>query len=344
MQPAPDATTLATALAALPAFGAVRPDDLQPLSDKGLAHAHWRVRDRGLMLRVPRPRKNGRPAADQLAYQAAAFERAAPSGRTPRLHGIVPPSPNLPQGALIVDDVAGRPPRLPAELSLLAETLAALHVLPLPAPKDRAPLDDTPDAFVATLRTIEGNLRFLNEASITPAARRQIDEEIAWARAFADERRPEPQPAPHTLIVTDAHPGNFLVTPSGFAMFVDLEKAAYSSPAIDIAHATLRPATRWDPDCGVILARDEIERFVRLYFKAVGPELEQLIRPWLLPMRRLIWLRTTTVFARFRVERAAALLAPPAATHAEAMIADALDPETIETVRREWLGPDGLSF
>lgn len=344
MQPAPDATSLAAALAALPALHPVRSGDLQPLPDKGLAHAHWRIRDRGLLVRVPRPRRNGQSAAARLAHQAACFERAAPSGRTPHLQQTIAPSQDLPQGALVVDEIVGRPPRLPAELSLIAETLAAIHVLPLPAPKDRAPLDDASDAFVATLRAIEGHSRFLDEADLAPETRRQIEEEIAWARGFAADARPTPQPTPHTLVVTDAHPGNFLITPSGFAMFVDLEKAAYGSPAIDIAHATLRPATRWDPDCGIVLARDDIGRFVRTYFTVVGPELEQLIRPWLLPMRRLTWLRTTTVFARFRVERAAASLAPAAAAHAEATIADALAPETIATVRREWLGPDPLTF
>jgi hypothetical protein len=72
--------------------------------------------------------------------------------------------------------------------------------------------------------------------------------------------------------------------------------------------------------------------------------MQQAIAPSLLPMRRLTWLRTTLAFARFRVERTAAALAPAAAAHAEAVIADSLSPAVIADVRREWLGPDALTF
>lgn len=335
----PDAATLARALAAQPAWHGIGADALEPLPDKGLAHRHWRIAGRGMLVRVPRS-----PDADAaLLRQAACFKRLGPSARAPRLHGTIDPSPDLPGGALIVDEVAGRPPRLPAELSLIAETLAAIHALPLPATSDRPPLPSPASPFVATLKTAEQNLRFLDRAGADRDATRQIEEEVAWARRFAAERA-DGNPAPCTLVVTDAHPGNFVVTAMGRAMFVDLEKGAYGSPAIDIAHATLRPSTRWDPDCGIALSREEIGRFVRAYFTAIGPAMQQAIRPSLLPMRRLTWLRTTLAFARFRVERTAAPLAPEAAAHAEAVIADALSPATIAEVRREWLGPDALTF
>ncbi len=335
----PNATTVARAISALPDWRSIGAETLEPLPDKGLAHRHWRIAGRGLLVRVPRS-----PDADAaLLRQATCFKRLERCARAPRLHGMVDPSPDLPGGALIVDEVAGRPPRLPAELSLIAETLAAIHALPLPAPADRPPLPSPANPFVATLKTVEQNLRFLERAGMEPDATRQIEEEIAWARRFAAERA-DGNPAPCTLVVTDAHPGNFLVTAMGHAMFVDLEKGAYGSPAIDIAHATLRPSTLWDPDCGTVLSREEIERFVRAYFTAIGPAMQQAIRPWLLPMRRLTWLRTTLAFARFRVERTAAPLAAAAAAHADTVIADSLSPATIAAVRREWLGPDALTF
>jgi hypothetical protein len=336
----PDAATLARALARLPPWRNIDADALELLPDKGLAHRHWRIVGHGLLARVPRPAD--RDAA--LLRQAACFKRLGPCGRVPRLHAVIEPSSDLPGGALIVDETAGRPPRLPAELSLIAETLAAIHVLPVPAPAERPPLPSPANPFVATLKTVEANLPFLERAGADPDARRQIGEEIAWARGFAADGAAGIEPAPHTLVVTDAHPGNFLVTAMGQAIFVDLEKGAYGSPAIDVAHATLRPSTRWDPDCGTVLSHEEIGRFVRAYCTAIGPAMQQAIRPWLVPMRRLTWLRTTLAFARFRVERTAAALAPAAAAHAEAVIADSLSPATIATVRREWLGPDALTF
>jgi aminoglycoside phosphotransferase (APT) family kinase protein len=254
---------------------------------------------------------------------------------------VIEPGAELPGGALVIDEIQGRPPRWPAELSLVAETLAAIHALPLPAPDQRLPLPDPPDPFVATLKTIERNRAFLDVADVSAGAISQIDEDLAWARTFANAPMAA---APRTFVIADAHPGNFIVTPAGQAKFVDLEKGGYGAPAIDVAHATLRPSTRWDAECGTVLTRDEIARFVRAYFVAVGPALEEAIRPTLLPMRRLTWLRTTLAFARFKVEHAAEALAPATAAHAESVIADSLSEATIGHIRTEWTGPDPLTF
>lgn len=338
MAPTTDASTLAGALARLPQWRGRDATALVKLPDKGLAHAHWRIGGEGLLVRVPRtPDRDG-----ALQRQAACFERLAPSGRAPRLHAVIEPCTELPGGALVVDEIGGRPPRWPAELSLVAETLAAIHALPLPPPEQRPPLPDPPDTFVATLKIVERNRPFLDKAGASAGTVRQIDEELVWARAYAGEGAPID--APRSFVVADAHPGNFVITPAGQAMFVDLEKGSYGAPAIDVAHATLRPSTRWDPDCGTVLGRDEIARFVRAYFMAAGPAREQAMRATLIPMRRLTWLRTTLAFARFKVERTAAALAAPAAAHANAVIADSLSEATIADIRSEWLGPGALTF
>jgi aminoglycoside phosphotransferase (APT) family kinase protein len=333
-----DATTLAAALSRLPHWRAVEPAALEKLPDKGLAHAHWRIAGKGVLVRVPRA-----PDRDQaLLRQATCFRRIEPSGRAPRLYAVIEPGAELSGGALIIEEIVGRPPRWPAELSLVAETLAAIHALPLPSPEQRPPLPDPPDPFAATLTVIEGNRVFLETAGAGAATIRQIDDELAWARAYAAD--PPPAGAPRTFVIADAHPGNFIVTPAGQAKFVDLEKGGYGAPAIDVAHATLRPSTRWDAECGTVLTRDEIARFVHAYFTAAGPAIEQAIRPTLMPMRRLTWLRTTLAFARFKVERAADALSREAAAHAEVVIADSLSEATINYIRSEWLGPDILTF
>ncbi len=58
----------------------------------------------------------------------------------------IEPRPGLPGGALIVDFIEGRAPRLPDELEAMADTLAQLHSLPLPAPglADPAPGQSVP--------------------------------------------------------------------------------------------------------------------------------------------------------------------------------------------------------
>lgn len=333
-----DAATVAEALARLPQWRGVRADALEKLPDKGLAHAHWRIAGQGLLVRVPRA-----PDRDQnLLRQATCFRRLEPSGRVPRLHAVIEPDATLPGGALVVDEIGGRPPHWPGELSLVAETLAAIHALPLPSEDQRPPLASPTDPFAATLQGIERNRPFLDRAGVSADAIRQIDEELAWARGFA--AKGAMKDSPKSFVITDAHPGNFVITPAGRAVFVDLEKGAYGAPAIDIAHATLRPSTQWDPDCGSVLTHAEIIRFVRAYFMAAGPAREQALRSTLMPYRRLIWLRTTLAFARFKVERTAAALSDEAARHADTVIADCHSPDTIGRIRSEWLGPDPLTF
>src|SRR5690606_29626754 len=61
---------------------------LEPLPDLGLAHAHVRLAGSGVLARIPKQSQMGLAAADNLAYQAACFERAAASGHAPRLHGV----------------------------------------------------------------------------------------------------------------------------------------------------------------------------------------------------------------------------------------------------------------
>ena len=71
--------------------------NLKPLADAGLAHAHLRLVGTGVLARVPKQSQLDLPAAANLAYQAACFERAAPSGHVPRLHGVL--APGAPAGA-----------------------------------------------------------------------------------------------------------------------------------------------------------------------------------------------------------------------------------------------------
>lgn len=331
----PDPSTLLRALASLPAFAGLTPADLTALPRKGLAHRHWRIGATGAVLRVPIRRPADTDPAALLARQAAAFARAQPSGHLPRLIAVVPPSGDLPFGALIVEAIDGRPPRLPDDAPALADALAAIHGLMLPAPSARPPLPDAADSFAATLAQIETMMADGGGASLAPDAARQIDEEHVWARSFATAVR---VPPPKSLILTDTHAGNFLVRDDGRAVFVDLEKAQYGCAAIDLAHTTLRPSARWDRDSGHVWRPAETAAFVVRYLDRAGPERAAALQPWLLPFRRLVWLRTTTMYWR-RLSRAdfTAALAPEIAAHVRAVIADALAPDTIAATRAEWL-------
>jgi hypothetical protein len=308
---------LRRALAATPRLRPLAAARLVPLPGRGVAHDHVAAEgvklDRvAAVLRIPRVSQWGLAPAELLAYEAAAFARAEPSRSTPRFLGTIAPAPGLPMGALAVERIAGAKPKLPRDLPALAECLARIHALPVPAPAARPPLlvhaDPTAESAAVTLR-----------------------------------------PAPVlALIGTDTHPGNFLMPRRRRAVFVDLEKALYGNPAVDLAHATLYTSTMWDPDCARRLAPAEVADFHAAYFRAVPPALAAAVKPWVRPLRRLVWLRTLTWCVRWRVLSrrddgwSKARLAPDHAAHIERTVADYVDPERIASIRARLDGEEEM--
>ena len=335
---------LLAALREQPAHAALTERDLVRLPATGTAHGHVRLPN-GLLARVAYAHEGDATAAARLATQAAGFRHLAPAGRTPRLHAVIEPRAGLPGGALVVDHVEGRAPALPAELAAIADTLARLHAVPLPAPGSPIPRQDNP--FLATLESVEvGAARFLDKAIPDPRARAGIVEELQAMRALAAGVGQRPQPL--AMALADTHPGNFIVDRGGVAWFVDLEKVHVGSPAIDLAHATLPTSTLWDPNVGKILARREVEDFYATYLAKVGATQAAALEPWLLPMRRLTWLRTMLFMARWRVQTRSprdpadpaqwsdAGLDPAMKAHIDARIDSAFRREAIRAIRSEW--------
>jgi aminoglycoside phosphotransferase (APT) family kinase protein len=336
---------LLAALRERPALASLTIADLKPLPATGTAHGHVRL-PHGLLARVAYAHENDPAAASRLATQAEAFRQLAPSGRTPRLHDVIDPRPGLPGGALIVDLIEGRAPRLPDELPLMADTLARIHVLPpLPA---ASPIPRQENPFLETLAAIEQNaLRFLDKAVPDPGSRAEIAEELSLMRGLAPAVAQRAQPV--TVALADTHPGNFIVDRDGVAWFVDLEKVHVGSPATDLAHATLATSTLWHPDVGKVLSPDEVRRFYTLYLEKVGPRQAADLEPWLLPMRRLTWLRTTLFMARWRVQTreprdpsdptqwSDSGLEPAMKAHIDARIDQCFRRDTIQSIRAEWM-------
>jgi aminoglycoside phosphotransferase (APT) family kinase protein len=313
-----------------------------PLLATGTAHGHVRLRS-GLLARVAYAHEGDPTAAGRLHAQAAAFHHLAPAGRTPRLHEVVEPEEGLPGGALVVDFVEGRVPRLPAELEAMADTLARIHVLPLPGP----PIPRQTNPFVETLEAVEANAaRFLDKAVPDQGSRAEIAEELRLMRGMALAFAKRPQPL--TVALADTHPGNFIVDCDGVAWFVDLEKVHVGSPAIDLAHATLPTSTLWDPKVGVILSREDVHGFHEAYFSRIDGKSAEVLQPWLTPFRRLTWLRTTLFMARWRVQTRAPRdpsdpaqwsdtgLDPKMKAHIDATIDRCFERDFVRRVRDEW--------
>jgi thiamine kinase-like enzyme len=328
-----------------PALSALTAADLKPLPATGTAHGHVALPD-GLLARVAYAHEGDATAASRLATQAEAFRHLAPSGRTPRLHDVIDPRPGLPGGALIVDRIDGRAPHLPDELAAMADTLARIHALPLPAADSVIPRQTNP--FLETLAAVEQNaVRFLDKAVPDSGAHAEIAEELRLLRGMALTFAQRAQPL--TVALADTHPGNFIVARDGIAWFVDLEKVHVGSPAIDLAHATLATSTLWHPDVSKVLSRDEIQRFYTLYLEKIGPRQAASLKPWLLPMRRLTWLRTTLFMARWRVQTreprdpsdstqwSDAGLEPAMRAHIDRRIDQCFRRDTIQSIRAEWM-------
>jgi thiamine kinase-like enzyme len=323
----------------------IDPFDGEALPATGTAHGHVRLAN-GLLARIAFAHEGDASAAGRLQAQAFAFRYLEPAGRTPRLHEVVEPRAGLPGGALIVDFIDGRAPDLPGELESMADTLARIHALPLPPAS--APLPRQGNPFLDTLEGIELNARrFLDKAVTDPEARAEISAELRAMREMVPALGRHTQPL--AVALADTHPGNFIVDSAGIAWFVDLEKVHVGSPAIDLAHATLTTSTLWHPDVGTVLTRDEVRGFYDSYLARVGAKAAEALRPWLRPMRRLTWLRTTLFMARWRVEtRSPRDPANPAQwsdagldarmkAHIDARIDQCFTRDTIRAIRAEWL-------
>ncbi|MDW3204123.1 MAG: aminoglycoside phosphotransferase family protein [Alphaproteobacteria bacterium] len=340
-------TTIAERLPALhralkdhPGFDGLSLEDLAPFPTTGLAHDHVAIEGRNLLLRVPRQSQMRLDAARNLTYQAACFERMSRGGHAPACHGILMPSVELPMGALIVDRIRGRVLSAPEELPLAAEALASIHALPVPAQVDRAPLIDQPNPMAATLAEVQGQAIFLDHADLHPDSADMIAEELtAAARDAADL-----PPAPARLISFDAHPGNFMVDGKGRAFLVDLEKGRYGGAGFDLAHATLYTSTTWDVATYSEPSRTQVDEFYDAWRGAMPGDLAASLEPYLMPMRRLMWLWSVTWCAKWRVESRKTLRADKQdAKDTEDWSAENTDTALIDHVRGRvdcYLSPD----
>lgn len=306
---------------------------LAAMASRGVAHDHFRIINAGLVLRVPRAQAlQGLDPAAALARQATAFERAAACAHAPRLHDVVPPGPDLPFGALAVEEVIGRPPRLPDDMPAIAAALAALHALPVPPPEQRAPLETAP--LRRLLAFVEGRVDLFAKANLPPAVLGVLLVELGRAAAQVADLAQAGLEGPPALAGVDVHPGNFLITADGRAVLTDLERAQYGHPAADLAHASLPTSTRWDPGVAASLTDAETQGFYAAWEAAVGADLAAQWRPATATARRLVWLRTLTWMAHWRLggRAAAPAMAPELLAHMDAHAAWALSAEGVAEV------------
>jgi hypothetical protein len=311
------------------------------LTDKGLAHDHFALPGTGLLFRVPKQSQMELPAAENLAFQAECFRRAAASGAAPELHGLVEPDDTLPFGALVVEHVEGRNPHLPADLPAMASCLGAIHALPLPTETDPLGLHRKPLAGI--LAEVLRQAESLDHPAVPPATRRMVREEVSRLRDDASS-----EATAIALITFDAHPGNYLIRPDGSAVIVDLEKMRYSAPGFDLAHASLYTSTTWDIETHAVLDAQDMAGFYNGWLDAVPAELGERSRAGFIAQRRGMWLWSVTWCARWLAESAGdashgstrdwstRLSEDRLTRHVATRVQDYLSPESVEMVRQDW--------
>lgn len=278
---------------------------LLPGASKGLAHDHLCIADSDLLLRIPKQSQLALSALDNLMYQASCFVRMCPSGHTPRCFGVLPPSADLPDlemGALLVERIEGVVPQQAGDFKALAKALAAIHRLALPKQEQRAPLIDQKNSLQDTYLEVQTQAQYLSAAGLGKGSSSIIEKEMEKCRTDI-AHLPSP---PVCLISFDAHPGNFLLDSCGKAVLVDLEKARYGGAGFDLAHASLYTSTTWDKDISVVLSQGEVEEFYTAWLSAVPAQLGEAMQPFLILMRRLMWLWSVTWCAKWKVQSAAA--------------------------------------
>lgn len=330
--------------------------DLHPLADTGLAHHHVRLGGHQVLARIPKQSQMGLAAQDNLAYQAACFGRAGASGHTPRLVGVLGPAVGLPRGALLVEYIEGRRASLPEDLPAIMAALAGIHALPVPEAARRPPLEDPADPLAALDDEISLQARHLDRADIHPHARALIDEDLHRLHAL----RTSPARPSRRLISFDAHPGNFVMRPTGEAVLVDLEKCRYSYPALDLAHATLYTSTTWEPGDDVALDPAQVVDLLEGWMRqvaAAGGAVDEPDLAWLLPLRRAMWLWSITWCAKWRVRSgqapatssdgedwAAAHSTDALTAHVRDRVDHYLDRATVERITAEFDAPQWNRF
>lgn len=315
---------------------------LEPLGDRGLAHQHVRLCGTGLLARIPKQSQMRLAAADNLRYQAACFERAAASRHVPRLHAILPAGVHLPRGALLVDEIPGRPARLPQDLGALVRSLASLHALPLPVAQAAAPLLYAPDPLRDLHHEIEAQVAQGQATLSAPtghAASVVLQQGLHRLRDGC-ARRDRP---PRTLIAFDGHPGNFVLRADGEAVLVDLEKCRYAHPGLDLAHATLYTSTTWDAHIHAVLSPEDLLGAYGRWEQAVPASLAEAARPWHAPLAQAMWWWSLSWCAQWL---ALSQQPPKANADGEDWSSQHSDPALVAHVRERalhYLSPEGLA-
>tara|TARA_B110000467_G_C18031713_1_gene321069 strand:- start:21 stop:656 length:636 start_codon:yes stop_codon:yes gene_type:complete len=211
----------------------------------------------------------------------------------------------------------------------------------MPTFSECAPIPHHVKSFVPLVANVKATLEvYLCSAGLTPKAQAMIEKRLQWLIKTAGHDTGAPSSC---LMVSDAHPGNFRILDDGRAVFVDLEKPAYSCPTIDLAHAVIGISSAWDPEAGLVLSAKDRQAFVDAWLDSVSASVAAAAEPRILMARRAVWLRTISFFMKWRKESAvqgpwsAERLGKKAASHFRSHVDASLSEAAIMAASDDWM-------
>ena len=208
---------------------------------------------------------------DQIGYEMAALRLLEPSGRTPRVLYVDGSCARFPLGVGVEERLPGRPLRYETDLAEAAAILADIHSLPEP---QGSPLV-VPAHPLASVVEECAQMYAVYEAwpQADPQVKAAIGRLFEVANVIADRARTHPEPTRRHIVNTELNSSNFLINDGvqglgARSYLIDWEKPVLGEVEQDLGHFLAPTTTFWKTD--TILARDDVEHFVRLYEDAVA--------------------------------------------------------------------------
>ncbi len=244
---------------------AITADNLKPLVSSGLTHDHIVIGDSGWLLRVPRNNQLGLSPDDYLLQQKACYDEAEKSGVTPACLGIIAPSDDLPNGALIIQYIRGRRVNSENDLPAVARCLAALSSV---QPDSRSSIQTASAPFASQWFVIQDAFgKYFDSPAVDSKVRDLLKQEKdALEKEFAQLNGKQ---AAVGMIGGDSHLANYLIDTDGKAWFVDLEFLTFDVPAIDAADAVSDLTLRLDPKNTFPISSAARENFYKTWLENV---------------------------------------------------------------------------
>ncbi len=201
----------------------------------------------------------------QMEYEFRALEAVSPSAVTPRPLYYALDVPQLGNGVLLMEYIAGRPLDYRCDLPAAAGVFARIHAVPT---SDALIVQADPARDIAAesyglLQRYPGPHYPSVRALLLDYHDKIVDSAAEMAALYENE--------PFCIVNTEVNSGNFIIGEQG-AYLVDWEKAVVSYRYQDLAHFTIPTTTLWKTDFR--FSEKHKREFLSMYLRASESSLE----------------------------------------------------------------------